>query len=96
VHSECAICEELDYHHLLFRWFLDLELMEPSFDQTTFSKKGLRPSTSVTSGVPTPRTRARPTLSRGSAKKVRGKEAHLAYMGHALMRTAMGYWSTSP
>ena len=30
--SERAFCEELDYH-LLFRWFLDMSLMEPSFDQ---------------------------------------------------------------
>src|SRR4051794_35527111 len=30
VRSERAFCEELDYH-LLFRWFLDMSLMEPSF-----------------------------------------------------------------
>ena len=33
VRSERAFCEELDYN-LLFRWFLDLQLMEPSFDST--------------------------------------------------------------
>jgi transposase len=37
VRSERAFCEELDYH-LLWRWFLDMTLMEPSFDQSTFSK----------------------------------------------------------
>ena len=37
VHSERAFCEELDYN-LLFRWFLDMNLMEPSFDLTTFTK----------------------------------------------------------
>lgn len=37
VRSERAFCEELDYH-LLFRWFLDMDLMEPSFDATTFTK----------------------------------------------------------
>jgi transposase len=37
VRSERAFCEELDYH-LLFRWFLDMDLLEPSFDPSTFSK----------------------------------------------------------
>jgi len=37
VRSERAFCEELTYH-LLFRWFLDMSLVEPSFDPTTFSK----------------------------------------------------------
>jgi len=37
VRSERAFCEELDYH-LLFRWFLDMNLIEPSFDATTFTK----------------------------------------------------------
>ena len=37
VRSERAFCEELDYQ-LLWRWFLDMSLMEPSFDQSTFSK----------------------------------------------------------
>ena len=37
VRSERAFCEELDYH-LLFRWFLDMDLIEPSFDPTTFTK----------------------------------------------------------
>ena len=35
--SERAFCEELEYH-LLFRWFLDMDLVEPSFDHSTFSK----------------------------------------------------------
>src|SRR5437870_12243788 len=37
VRSERAFCEELDFQ-LLYRWFLDMSLMEPSFDQSTFSK----------------------------------------------------------
>jgi len=37
VRSERAFCEELDYN-LLFRWFLDMQLMEPSFDASTFTK----------------------------------------------------------
>jgi transposase len=37
VRSERAFCEELDFQ-LLWRWFLDMSLMEPGFDQSTFSK----------------------------------------------------------
>jgi transposase len=37
VRSERAFCEQLNYD-LLWRWFLDMTLMEPSFDQSTFSK----------------------------------------------------------
>jgi IS5 family transposase len=37
VRSERAFCEELDYH-LLFRWFLGMDLVEPAFDHSTFSK----------------------------------------------------------
>jgi transposase len=37
VRSERAFCEELEYH-LLFRWFLGMDLVEPSFDHSTFSK----------------------------------------------------------
>ena len=37
VRSERAFCEELDFH-LLYRWFLDMSLMEPSFDPTVFTK----------------------------------------------------------
>src|ERR1051325_11906763 len=49
VRSERAFCEELDYH-LLFRWFLDMSLMEPSFDQSTFSKNG-RPAAEACGGA---------------------------------------------
>ena len=41
VRSERAFCEELDYH-LLFRWFLDMDLVEPTFDHSTFSKNRQR------------------------------------------------------
>ena len=37
VRSERAFCEELEYN-LLFRWFLDMDLMELSFDATVFTK----------------------------------------------------------
>jgi transposase len=37
VRSERAFCEELNYN-LLFRWFLGMDLVEPSFDATTFTK----------------------------------------------------------
>src|SRR6478735_6238270 len=41
VRSERALCEELDFH-LLYRWFLDMSLMEPSFVPTSFSKNRQR------------------------------------------------------
>jgi transposase len=41
VRSERAFCEELDYQ-LLFRWFLEMGLMEPSFDPTAFTKNRQR------------------------------------------------------
>jgi len=37
VRSERAFCEQLDYN-LLFRWFLEMDLLEPSFAPTTFTK----------------------------------------------------------
>ena len=39
--SERAFCEELEYN-LLFRWFLDMNLMERSFDPTVFTKNRKR------------------------------------------------------
>lgn len=36
VRSERLFCEQLDYN-LLFRWFLDMDVVEPSFDHSTFS-----------------------------------------------------------
>src|ERR1700704_6681924 len=41
VRSERAFCEELDYQ-LLYRWFLDMGLLEPSFDPTAFTKNRRR------------------------------------------------------
>jgi transposase len=41
VRSERAFCEELEYN-LLFRWFLDMQLLEPSFDPTSFTKNRVR------------------------------------------------------
>jgi transposase len=37
VRSERLFCEQLDYN-LLFRWFLDMDRVEVSFDPSTFSK----------------------------------------------------------
>ena len=37
VRSERFFCEQLDYN-LLFRWFLDMSLLESSFDPTAFTK----------------------------------------------------------
>ncbi len=37
VRSDRLFCEQLEYH-LLFRWFLDMDLDEPSWDPSTFSK----------------------------------------------------------
>ena len=37
VRSERLFCEQLDYN-LLFRWFLDMDMTDPSFDPSTFSK----------------------------------------------------------
>ena len=37
VRSETQFCEMVDYN-ILFRWFLDMNLEDPSFDATTFTK----------------------------------------------------------
>jgi transposase len=37
VRSERLFCEQLDYN-ILFRWFLDMNMEEPSFDHSSFSK----------------------------------------------------------
>src|SRR4029077_9143509 len=41
VRSERLFCEQLDYN-FLFRWFLDLEVDEASFDHSTFSRNRTR------------------------------------------------------
>jgi len=41
VRSERLLCEQLGYN-LLFRWFLDMDMTEPSFDHSTFSKNRAR------------------------------------------------------
>jgi transposase len=41
VRSERLFCEQLDYN-LLFRWFLDMDMVENSFDHSTFSKNRAR------------------------------------------------------
>jgi transposase len=41
VRSERLFCEQLDYN-LLFRWFLDMDVAEPSFDHSTFSRNRTR------------------------------------------------------
>src|SRR6266567_6545412 len=153
VRSERAFCEELDYH-LLFRWFLDMGLLESSFDPTVFTKnrrrllkhdvaqrffdevvrqaaglgllsddhftvdgtlieaaaslKSFRPKDKPPSDEPPPDDPGNPTVNfhgqkRSNAthqsttdpearlaKKGKGKEAHLAFMGHALMENRHG------
>ena len=37
VRSERAFCEELEYH-LLYRWFLGMNVLDPGFDASTFAK----------------------------------------------------------
>lgn len=41
VRSERMLCEQLDYN-LLFRWFLDMDMAEPSFDHSSFSRNRAR------------------------------------------------------
>jgi transposase len=41
IRSERAFCEQLQYNEL-FRWFLGMSLIEPSFDPSTFSKNRQR------------------------------------------------------
>src|SRR5437870_3836365 len=41
VRSERAFCERLEYD-LLFRWFLGMDLVEPGFDHSSFSKNRTR------------------------------------------------------
>src|SRR5579859_5898932 len=41
IRSERQFCEQLDYN-LLFRWFLDMSMVEPSFDPTVFTKNRAR------------------------------------------------------
>jgi len=41
VRSERLFCEQLDYN-LLFRWFLDMDGVEESFDHSTFSRNRKR------------------------------------------------------
>jgi transposase len=153
VRSERAFCEELDYH-LLFRWFLDMGLLESSFDPTVFTKnrrrllkhdvaqrffdevvrqaaglgllsddhftvdgtlieaaaslKSFRPKNKPLSDEPPPDDPGNPTVNfhgqkRSNAthqsttdpeallaKKGKGKEAHLSFMGHALMENRNG------
>ncbi len=41
VRSERQFCEQLDYN-LLFRWFLDMDMVEASFDATAFTRNRVR------------------------------------------------------
>jgi transposase len=43
VRSDRQFCEQLDYN-LLFRWFLDMEMDEASFDPSTFTRNRERRS----------------------------------------------------
>ncbi len=37
IRSERAFCEELEYH-LLYRWFLGMDMLDPGFDASSFAK----------------------------------------------------------
>ena len=37
IRSERQLCEQLQYN-LLFRWFLDMDMLEPAFDASTYSR----------------------------------------------------------
>ena len=37
VRSERQLCVQLDYN-MLFRWFLDMDMVEPGFDHSTFTR----------------------------------------------------------
>ncbi len=37
IRSERQLCEQLQYN-LLYRWFLGMDMMEPAFDATTYSR----------------------------------------------------------
>ena len=41
IRSERQFCEQLNYN-MLFRWFLDMDMIEPSFHHSTFSKNRQR------------------------------------------------------
>lgn len=41
VRSERMFCEQLGYN-LLFKWFLDMDMHEPAFDSTSFTKNRMR------------------------------------------------------
>ncbi|HEY0580935.1 MAG TPA: IS5 family transposase [Chloroflexota bacterium] len=79
VRSERAFCEELTYH-LLFRWFLDLDMLEPSFDHSTFSKNRARLLRHRVS-----REFFDAVVSQGT-----GQGGCLSYMGQALMENRHG------
>src|SRR5688572_23648386 len=63
VRSERAFCEELEYN-LLFRWFLDMDPIEPIFDPTVFTKNRAPPEARGRAAArrrgrrPSPRARA--------------------------------------
>src|SRR5437773_1354870 len=87
VRSERAFCEEVTYH-LLFRWFLDMDLVEPSFDHSTFSKNRARPPRSQ----PTPRLPRPRSVSSASqlANPASAKVAHNALLVKRVCRRLNG------
>ena len=127
--SERAFCEELEYN-LLYRWFLDMDLMERSFDATVFTKnrqrrlahehfsvdgtlieaaaslksfrsqEGPPPPSDDDPGNPSVDFRGERRCNETHAsttdpearllRKGPGKEARLAFLGHALMENRHG------
>ena len=90
--SERAFCEQLDYN-LLFRWFLDMNLMEPSFDATTFTKNRERLLGRALEAWSGPGNATHQSTTDPEARLLRkgkGKEARLVFMAHALMENRHG------
>ena len=105
IRSERAFCQELDYN-LLYRWFLDMDLMEPSFDATVFTKNRRRllrhrVGRTLFEEVAYRADRRGEKLSNKThesttdpearlMRKGKGKEAKLVFMAHALMDNRHG------
>ena len=80
VRSERAFCEELEYN-LLYRWFLDMDLMERSCDATVFIKNRPR-LLAHDAGRALFDEVVWAADAEGLLRKGRGKEARLAFLGH--------------
>lgn len=102
IRSERQFCEQLDYN-MLFRWFLDMDMLEPSFHHSTFSKNRQRLMAHDVAKLffalvvelhseklsnDTHQSTTDPEAR--IARKGKGKEAKLAFAAHALMENRHG------